>query len=62
MYNSSFESNIGEHMPFKKGEVYKCPDKNCGCEVTVTKSAPSDCKGNQNPTCCCGKTMIKKEG
>lgn len=42
-------------MPFKKGEVYQCPDSGCGCEVTVTKSAPPSCGGTQNPTCCCGK-------
>lgn len=48
-------------MPLKKGEVYQCPDESCGCEVTVTKGAPSDCSGNQNPTCCCGKTMVKKK-
>jgi len=48
-------------MPFKEGEVYQCPDESCGCEVTVTKGAPSDCKGDQNPTCCCGKTMVKKD-
>ncbi|WP_440998546.1 hypothetical protein [Fodinibius sp. SL11] len=42
-------------MPLKKGEVYQCPNKNCGCEVTVIKEAPSDCSGTQNPTCCCGK-------
>lgn len=47
-------------MPFRKGEVYKCPDENCGCELTVTKGAPRSCEGNQNPTCCCGKTMVKK--
>lgn len=47
-------------MPFKKGEVYQCPDETCGCEVTVTKGAPSDCSGTQDPTCCCGKTMVKK--
>jgi len=46
-------------MPFKKGEVYRCPDESCGCEVTVTKSAPESCSGTQNPTCCCGKTMEK---
>jgi len=26
-------------MAFKQGEVYKCPDPNCGCEITVTKGA-----------------------
>lgn len=46
-------------MPFKKGETYKCPDESCGCEVTVTKGAPADCEGDQNSTCCCGKTMEK---
>ncbi len=47
-------------MPFTKGEVYQCPDESCGCEVTVTKSAPADCEGSQNPTCCYGKEMTKK--
>lgn len=47
-------------MPLKKGEVYTCADENCGCEVTVTKSAPADCNGDQNPTCCCGKLMVKR--
>jgi len=46
-------------MPLQKGEVYQCPDESCGCEVTVTKGAPADCSGDQNPTCCCGKTMEK---
>lgn len=47
-------------MPFRQGEVYRCPDENCGCELTVTKPAPPTCEGQQNPTCCCGKTMVKK--
>ncbi|MGH3611001.1 MAG: hypothetical protein ACRDRD_23370 [Pseudonocardiaceae bacterium] len=47
-------------MAFREGEVYKCPDEECGCEVTVTKGARPDCPGTQNPTCCCGKTMEKK--
>ena len=44
-------------MAFKQGEVYRCPDEACGCEVTVTKAAPPDCPGTSNPTCCCGTTM-----
>ncbi len=47
-------------MPLRHGEVYMCPDPKCGCELTVTKPAPPDCPGTQNPTCCCGKTMQKK--
>ncbi len=46
-------------MPFREGEVYRCPDGGCGCELTVTKGAPAGCVGQQSPTCCCGKTMIK---
>lgn len=44
-------------MAFQEGQVYRCNDDNCGCEVTVTKGAPATCGGTQNPTCCCGKTM-----
>lgn len=47
-------------MALKQGEVYRCPDPNCGCEITVTRSAGTDCKGTQNPRCCCGKEMVKK--
>ncbi len=44
-------------MALKKGEVYRCPDSDCGCEITVTKGAPADCKGKEQPRCCCGKEM-----
>ncbi|MCX5302728.1 hypothetical protein OG304_04580 [Streptomyces sp. NBC_00160] len=47
-------------MAFREGEVYRCPE-NCGCELTVTKGAPETCRGQQSPTCCCGKTMAKAE-
>lgn len=46
-------------MAFKEGEIYRCPDANCGCEVTVTKGAPEGCKGEENPSCCCGMKMEK---
>ncbi|WP_309117705.1 hypothetical protein [Saccharothrix sp.] len=49
-------------MLLREGEVYRCPDNSCGCEVTVTKGAPVGCAGRQNPTCCCGKTMTKVSG
>ena len=49
-------------MAFKQGEVFGCPDQSCGCELTVTKPAPPDCQGAQNPTCCCGQTMEKLSG
>ena len=47
-------------MPLKKGEVYQCPNKNCGCEVTVIKEAPSDCSGTQTQPVAVVKTMVKK--
>jgi hypothetical protein len=25
-------------MAFQQGDVYQCPDSNCGCELTVTKA------------------------
>jgi len=47
-------------MALKEGEVYKCPDSDCGCEITVTKGAEPGAGGNQAPRCCCGKEMIKQ--
>lgn len=47
-------------MALKQGDVYRCPDAQCGCEITVTHSANPECRGNQNPRCCCGKEMVKK--
>ncbi|PVZ09032.1 hypothetical protein [Actinomycetospora cinnamomea] len=44
-------------MAFREGQVYRCPEPSCGCEVTVTKGAPADCSGDQNPTCCRGHVM-----
>lgn len=47
-------------MALKEGEVYKCPDPDCGCEITVTKGAAPGAGGDQAPRCCCGKEMIKQ--
>lgn len=49
-------------MALREGEVYRCPDQSCGCEVTVTRSAAEGCPGQQNPTCCSGHTMDKVGG
>lgn len=48
-------------MAFKEGEVYRCPDAECGCEIKVMKGAAAGQGGNQNPRCCCGKEMQKVE-
>lgn len=47
-------------MAFKEGQVYKCPDADCGCEITVTKGALPGKGGNEPPRCCCGKPMVKR--
>jgi hypothetical protein len=47
-------------MAQQKGEGYRCPDSECGCEITVTKATASGKGGNLNPRCCCGKEMIRK--
>lgn len=47
-------------MAFKQGEVYRCPDLECGCEITVSKGAAPSKGGSQNPRCCCGKEMVRK--
>ncbi|MDQ1033429.1 hypothetical protein QF035_011011 [Streptomyces umbrinus] len=47
-------------MPFREGEVYRCPEADCGCELTVTKAGPLISTGRQSPTCFCGKVMVKQ--
>lgn len=49
-------------MALKEGEVYRCPDPACGCEISVTRGSAPGTGGNLNPRCCCGKEMVKKEG
>lgn len=49
-------------MPFREGEIYRCPLQDCGCEVTVTKAAPADCQGEHAATCCCGQIMVNSGG
>ena len=48
-------------MALQKGEVYRCSDAECGCEITVTKGAAPGKGGNEAPRCCCGKSMIKQD-
>jgi len=47
-------------MALKQGEVYKCPDPECGCEVTVTRGTAHGKEGDLNPRCCYGKELVKK--
>jgi hypothetical protein len=43
-------------MWMTEGQVYKCQNRDCGCEVKVTK--PS-IESNSNPRCSCGVEMKK---
>jgi hypothetical protein len=43
-------------MPFKKGEIYRCTDADCGCEITVTQDAHRS-KSQHEHRCCCGSEL-----
>ena len=47
-------------MAWKEGDVYKCPDPECGCEVTVTTAPLPGQGGDKALTCCCGQTMAQQ--
>jgi hypothetical protein len=46
-------------MALRTGELYRCPDKSCGCEIQVTKGAEEGGGGDHLPRCCCGMEMKK---
>ena len=43
-------------MSMAEGQVYRCQNRDCGCEVRVIK--PS-IESNSNPRCSCGAEMKK---
>ncbi len=46
----------GRAMSMIEGQVYRCQNRDCGCEVRVIK--PS-IESNSNPRCSCGAEMKK---
>lgn len=46
-------------MALREGEQYRCPDPECGCEIQVTRGAEPGGGGDEDPRCCCGKSMDK---
>ncbi len=46
-------------MALQTGERYRCPDRECGCEIEVTKGTAPGKGGDQAPRCCCGMEMEK---
>lgn len=48
-------------MAWRKGEVYQCPNEDCGCEITITRAPADDLEEDDYPpTCCCGDEMELK--
>ncbi len=46
--------------PLREGNRYRCPIKECGCEIVVVKGS-ENCPtlDPQPPKCCCGISMVK---
>jgi hypothetical protein len=45
-----------------EGEVFRCPNEDCGGEVTVTKATRPTDTGDQAALTCCGTDMVRKAG
>jgi hypothetical protein len=39
-----------------EGQIYRCQNRSCNCEVVVTKPSA---EGSSNPRCSCGAEMKK---
>jgi hypothetical protein len=44
-------------MKMRRGDRWKCTNRQCKCEIIVFNSA--EIEGASNPTCCCGGAMKK---
>jgi hypothetical protein len=43
-------------MILRKGQRYRCQNRECGAEIEVTRDSIG---GASNPKCCCGEVMKK---
>ena len=43
-------------MSMIEGQIYRCQNRACGCEVEVIKMST---EAARNPRCCCGAEMKK---
>ena len=43
-------------MFMNEGQIYRCQNRKCNCEIRVTKSSA---EAKSNPRCCCGAEMKK---
>ena len=48
-------------MNLKQNEVYICTEPCCKAEIVVRRGANSECPGNFNIRCCCGKDMVRED-
>ncbi len=48
-------------MAWNEGDLYVCPEPNCGCEVIVRKGPDAEEGETQPPTCARGHRMVRKE-
>jgi len=46
-------------VSWTKGELYRCLDPGCACEIEVTRGCGGE--GFYQPRCCCGKPMERVE-
>jgi hypothetical protein len=44
-------------MAMLDGEIYRCPNPDCGCEIQVVKGMESEGMSSALPRCCCGTDM-----
>jgi hypothetical protein len=43
-------------MAMTEGQIYRCQNRNCSCEIKVPRSS---IHARANPRCCCGAEMKK---
>jgi hypothetical protein len=46
----------GGIMFMTEGQIFRCQDRHCGCEIRVVKAST---EAKSNPRCCCGSEMKK---
>jgi len=47
-------------MTMTRGEIYACPNSECGAEITVTRGVKADAGGELEPRCSCGRPMKRR--
>jgi hypothetical protein len=45
-------------MGWQAGETFRCPNPDCGCELTITRPSNRE-RGAILPTCCCCGSLME---